>query len=77
MSDPLDVLGQNLGACKPEWFGDCIHVCAPGEYEETLCGQKVGEVADACSMDTGYKPNSFNGCWTCLERSNAWAKDAA
>lgn len=69
----LDVLGENLGAMKPDWFGDCIHICAPGERETTLCGQRVAGVPDACSLDSGHKPTELNGCWTCLSKSNRWA----
>jgi hypothetical protein len=53
---------------------DSIHVLAPGERETTLCGQSLDDVAAACSMDSGYKPDDGSGCWTCLAASNRWAE---
>jgi hypothetical protein len=66
-------LGPNYGRATndPDW--DCIHVLAPSERETTLCGASVDDVAHAASLDSGYKPESGNGCWTCLSESNRWA----
>jgi hypothetical protein len=66
-------LGPNYGRCKTDEAWDCIHVLAPGEREKTLCGASVDDVAHATSLDSGYKPESGNGCWTCLSESNRWA----
>jgi hypothetical protein len=52
---------------------DSYHILAPGETERTLCGHTLDEVCFAFSMDSGYKPDSGSGCWTCLEASNRWA----
>lgn len=70
-------LGPNYGSAKNDEFWDAAHVLAPGERQTTLCGHDVSEVAQAYSMDSGYKPSSGDGCWTCLSRSNAWAEGAA
>lgn len=71
-----EVLGPNYGRCKTDPYWDCIHVLAPGEREMTLCGMSVDEVAHACSLESGYKPESGNGCWTCLSESNRWANES-
>lgn len=68
-----DQLGENYGRAIDDEFWDAIHVLAPGEREQTLCGKSVDDVAQACSMDSGYKPDGGSGCWTCLEESNRWA----
>lgn len=73
MSDGWDLLGPNLGRSTTDPFGDAIHVLAPGARRTTLCGASVEDVAQACSLDSGYKPSSFAGCWTCLQESNRWA----
>lgn len=72
--DGWNLYGPNLGRSTTDEFWDAIHVLAPGERETTLCGQSLDEVAQACSMDTGYKPNEGDGCWTCLAHSNKWAR---
>jgi len=79
MSDhPYALLGPNLGrgSLSASDGDDSIHVLAPGEHETTLCGKSLDEVANACSMDTGYKPDGMSGCWTCLEKSTRWAETA-
>lgn len=68
-----DLYGPNLGLSKVDPGWDAVHVLAPGEKKVTLCGQNVEDVGSACSLDTGYKPSSFDGCWTCLQESNQWA----
>lgn len=69
-----DLFGPNLGRSQTDPHWDAIHVLAPGERETTLCGESVDDVAQACSLDTGYKPESGNGCWTCLHESDRWAE---
>ena len=66
-------LGPNYGRATNDEFWDAAHVLAPGERTTTLCGHSVDQVAQAYSMDSGYKPDEGAGCWTCLEKSNAWA----
>jgi hypothetical protein len=71
MTDPR--LGPNYGRSKTDEFGDAAHVLAPGERETTLCGHSIEDVEQAYSMESGYKPNEYDGCWTCLQKSNTWA----
>lgn len=71
-----DLLGPNYGR-GALGDDDSIHVLAPGEYNTTLCGQSVDDIPNACSMDSGYKPDEGSGCWTCLQESNHWAKASA
>jgi hypothetical protein len=71
-------LGPNYGRARgtdESW--DAAHVLAPGERETTLCGKSTSEVFQAYSLDSGYKPSSGDGCWTCLSESNRWAKVSA
>lgn len=77
VEDRFPELGPDHGRCKNDPFWDCIHLLAPGERETTLCGRSLDEVAHATSLESGYKPGSFEGCWTCLEESNRWAKGGA
>jgi hypothetical protein len=74
VTDRFPELGPDYGRATNDPLWDCIHLLAPGERKTTLCGRGVDEVAHATSLDSGYKPNPFEGCWTCLEKSNRWAK---
>lgn len=79
MSDHAwELLGPNLGRAKDDPNWDAAHCIAPGEgHDTTLCGQGLDDVAQAYSLDSGYKPDSGSGCWTCLEGSNRWATRSA
>lgn len=68
--DAWGVLGPNFGRSRADEFWDAAHVLAPGERETTLCGHSVDEVAQAYSLDSGYKPDDGAGCWTCLSEAN-------
>jgi hypothetical protein len=68
-------LGRNYGRARgTDEFWDAAHILAPGERERTLCGHSVEEVAQAYSLDSGYKLSSGDGCWACRSESNRWAR---
>lgn len=69
-------LGPDYGRATDDPYWDAAHVLAPGERETTLCGESVENVAHAFSLESGYKPNMGNGCWSCLNESNRWASHA-
>jgi hypothetical protein len=56
---------------EQEW-DDAIHIASPDDPLRSLCGQYGRNLADLPE-----KPDSWGGCWTCLQRADELAPAVA
>jgi hypothetical protein len=50
-----------------DFIDDAVHIVDPCDESATLCGGARNHLITVDATDP--RPNSFNGCWTCLQEA--------